>query len=61
MAGIDMLLESALRNLADAQKEGERDLTRIEIEEIQDARQRIRIVIKSREVKRRNSSTTEMF
>ena len=31
MAGVDMLLESALRNLTDALKEGDRDLTRIEI------------------------------
>ena len=31
MAGVDMLLESALRNLTDALKEGDRDLTRMEI------------------------------
>ena len=61
MAGVDMLLESALRNLTDALKEGDRDLTRIEIGTLQDARTNIRIVMKSREGKRRNSSTTRML
>ena len=60
MAGIDMLLESALRNLTDVLKEGDRDLTRIEIGTLQDARTNIRIVMKSRADKRRNSSTTRL-
>ena len=60
MAGVDMLLESALRNLTDALKEGDRDLTRIEIGTLQDARTNIRIVMKSRADKRHNSSTTSL-
>ena len=61
MAGVDMLLESALRNLEDAIKEGKRDLTRIEVNLIMDARINIREVRKSREGKRRNSSTTRLL
>ena len=59
MAGVDMLLESALRNLENAINDGGSDLTRMEINLIMDARINIREVMKLRKGKRRTRGSTK--